>query len=117
MVLTHKFFSARRTMQTNFSLASAPHVATDIAVPIDIFADEFKPYFHWLLSSSQGFIPPSSSASKLSSRRLRSHIVRLFMRFGGGIRPSLTIESNRDGETPIYPSDWQNRQSTKINFY
>jgi hypothetical protein len=53
-------------------------------------------------SSSHGLAwdSPSRIASKASSSLIRSHTVRLLMRFGRGIRPSFTSSSNREGETP-----------------
>ena len=60
-------------------------------------------YFPQTATSSQGFwLLLSGSTSKATSSRWRSQTARLLMRFGCGIRRSLTIWSNKLGDTPTY---------------
>jgi hypothetical protein len=83
------------------------HIEADIAVAVSVLDEVLETNLHegpiiYAAISSHGFIDPSllgRAANAASSSNL-SQIVRELMRLGGGIRPSFTRVSNREGETP-----------------
>src|SRR5262245_64939481 len=104
-----EFFAAERRTNSDFASTGHADVDTDVAVPVDILDQPAEAHLHVFPSghaASHGLRPSRSGrVSKARSRAHLSQMVRELTSFGLGIRPSWTIWSNSDGETPMYMAD------------
>ena len=95
------------SLRSRIFLTSALLAVLSIAVAIYLLDQMLELDIHVKISSHGSHTALSSSnISNASSSFLRSHTVRALILFGFGIRPSATIWSNREGDTPIYAAAW-----------
>jgi hypothetical protein len=107
MIGRHKLFRAGASANSHLCPTRDANVDAHIPVSIDILNDMLELDFHrttyHAASWSHGLpVSISGNALKAMSSWRMSHTRRELMTFGLGIRPSFTISSNKDGETPTY---------------
>src|SRR5215813_11012303 len=106
VVISNESIRAEGCSNAHLSPSWHAHVDADVTVPVAILDDVLEPNLHdspcYAVISSHGFTAASllGSAVNASSSINLSHTVRVLMRLGAGIRPSLTSVSNSDGEMP-----------------